>query len=144
MSEISNEQTTSEGPWVRPPGFPRRLDVRVTPGSEPRDGFRIYAPQRRIALLRYKLGRLPVVRSYKRPQNPPPWPYEQLAEMAGIHADSAVAMRSSTNGRWIVGLECDDTLVAVAKCDRRKLGCGSGGEWCKILVRARRLSRRSF
>lgn len=102
--------------WMKPPGFPHRLDVRVTRAREPRDGFRIYVPQRQLARLRYRVGRLPMIRSFVRPRDAPLCQFERWSEMAGIEAESAVAMRSSAPGRWIVGLEHNDQLVAVVKC----------------------------
>ena len=102
--------------WVRPPGFPRRLDVRATRATEPRDGFRIYAPQRPIARLRYGVARLPLLRSRVFAREQPSWPLAELVATLGINADHAVAMRSSSPGRWIIGLEYRHVLVAVAKC----------------------------
>lgn len=102
--------------WMRPPGFPRRLDIRATRAAEPRDGFRIYAPQRPTARLRYGIARWPLLRSRVFAREQPSWPLAELVERIGIKADHAVAMRSSSPGRWIVGLEYCHVLVAVAKC----------------------------
>lgn len=102
--------------WSRPPGFPRRLDVRATRITGPRDGLRIYAPQRALARIRYKAGRSPLFRWRSVTCTAPPSPVVDLIAASGIAADGVVAMRASSADRWIIGLESAGLLVAVAKC----------------------------
>ncbi len=43
--------------WVHPVGYPKRLDLRATSAPLPRSALNIYPPQKRVAVLRERIGR---------------------------------------------------------------------------------------
>jgi hypothetical protein len=115
LSAAADPESFVDRQWMRPVGFPRRYDVRATRAREPRDGFRIYSPQRPLSRFRFSAGRLPFIRSCVAKRSGPPLQIDDLVRALGVDADGAVATRASAPDRWVIGLEAANKLVAVAK-----------------------------
>ena len=105
----------AERDWFRPVGVPSRYGIRATGRREPRDGLRIYSPQRKLSRVRFAVGRFPFVRRCVSRRDAPALPIDALLKAADIQADGAVAIQGSAPGRWVIGLEVADRMVAVAK-----------------------------
>lgn len=101
--------------WCRPLLHPARLDLRVTSQPPALAASRIHAPQKRVAAIAAGTGRLLTLAGTAHRADPPPIPVDDLLADLGLPRHGLVAMRSSTVGRWIVGVEWNGRLTHVVK-----------------------------
>ncbi len=101
--------------WVRPLGYPTRLDMRVTSQPCPNDALRVYPPQKRIAIARERLGRGLLRLGLSRSMTSPPFDLDSVLDELDAINSPTVAMRSSKPHRWIVGIEQAGRLAVVIK-----------------------------
>ena len=101
--------------WVRPFGFPARLDLRVTASPTPISATKVYAPQRRRADLAGTLGSSLARLGISGRAGSPPAPVAEVLHQLGIENHALAAFRSAAAGRWIVGVERAGQLTYVLK-----------------------------
>lgn len=101
--------------WLRPFGYPARLDMRVTGAPLATAATSIYPPQRTVSLYASRLGSLGARVGLVRGSGQPPVPVERIMSELGITFDSIAMMRSSTDRRWVVGVQHLGRLHLVLK-----------------------------
>jgi glycosyltransferase involved in cell wall biosynthesis len=102
--------------WVRPFGFPSRIDMHMTSAqSVASSALSIYPPQRRRAGVLARLGTVLARIGIARRGFSPPVPFDLLMAKMGVQAEGFAAMRSSAPDRWVVGVEVAGQLGYVIK-----------------------------
>ena len=109
-------KTLSRGGWSAPWGYPGRVGMRVTSDVRPHDALSIYPPQKQTAIVRTRLARTGVALGIGAPADEPPVPIREILCRLRMRNAGIAAMRSSSGGRWIVGIEQAGELAVVAKC----------------------------
>jgi hypothetical protein len=101
--------------WVRPLGFPSRIDMHVTSAPFAAAALAVYPPQRRSAAVTSRLGTSLARAQVAGRASAPPVPLDRIADKLGLAIDGCAAMRSSATDRWVVGAERAGRLAWVLK-----------------------------